>query len=300
MMSRLRVSLRELLGFVALASLVIAPCRSLGVVGLAASAPFLVTGLVARVGSSSRRCRRWLLGTAVVGTLILPFLAAITVNHAIWGYFVARPSVDSRIVGAQKVEAMSFAQMRPAGQEPPGFVGTAVGSVDDHIRSDDLEGDYYLLSGRVLRDLKASNRLPSPIPPIPSDRLDGLYQALLATGRLEASEPPYTNGKQLGGIVVEAISRDGRPVLFVGAHGGEVSNDHHPYYEFLFARDANGRPAQLLSFQRFYYDVAGIEGIEWPVFFIPLALLALVPTLILQGILVWGLRNPPPSPPAPL
>jgi hypothetical protein len=288
------------MAIVLLAAVVLAEWRALGVAGLIASAPFLLAVFVARVGSSSPRALRWTLASAFGGSLLLPFLAAITVNHAIWGYFVARPSVDSRIVRAQKVEAISHVDMQPAGQEPPGFVGTAVGTVDDHIRSDDSEGDYYLLSGRVLRDLKASNRLPSPIPPIPSERLNGVYQALLATGRLEAGEPGYSSAEQLDGIVVEAVGRDGRPLLFVGTSGGAVSNDHYPYYEFLFARDTNGRPAQLLGFQRFYYDVAGIEGIEWPVFFIPLALLALIPTLILQGIFLWRFQTSPSSPPAPL
>src|SRR5262249_60800422 len=100
---------------------------------------------------------------------------------------------------------------------------------------------------------------------MPAEGLDGLYQILEATGRLEGGEPGYSDAKRLGGIAVEALGADGRPLLFVGVQGGEVSNDHHPYYEFLFTTDSPGAPSKLLSFQRFYYDVAGIEGLHWPV-----------------------------------
>ena len=119
----------------------------------------------------------------------------------------------------------------------------------------------------------------------------GLYQVLDETGRLEAGEAGYPDAKELSGIVVEALGRDGRPQLFVGVRGGEVSNDHHPYYEFLFAIDSPGGHPKLLSSQRFYYDVAGIEGVEWPAFLPFLAFSALIPTLLVQGFLLWRGRS---------
>ena len=55
------------------------------------------------------------------------------------------------------------------------------------------------------------------------------------------------------------MGQDGRPLLFLGVRGRQVSNDHYPYYEFLFATNSPGAPPTLLSSQRFYYDVAGIR-----------------------------------------
>jgi hypothetical protein len=80
-----------------------------------------------------------------------------------------------------------------------------------------------------------------------------------------------------------------RQALWVGAAG--VSNDHHPYYEFLFTTDSPGAPPKLLSSQRFYYDVAGMEGVEWPVLLPVFALYSLIPTIPLQGFLLWRARR---------
>ena len=91
--------------------------------------------------------------------------------------------------------------------------------------------------------------------------------------------------------MVEAQGRDGRPLLFIGVRGGEVSNDHHPYYEFLFSNESSGGNLKLLSSQRFYYDVAGMEGMEWPVFLMVFAFLGLIPTLPVQGFLLRRSRR---------
>jgi hypothetical protein len=42
--------------------------------------------------------------------------------------------------------------------------------------------------------------------------------------------------------------------------GGEVSNDHHAYYEAAFAISPTGE-LRLLKWRRYYYDFAGLEGI---------------------------------------
>jgi hypothetical protein len=129
-----------------------------------------------------------------------------------------------------------------------------VGEVDSFIQVHPQEGDYYVLEGRVLRALKDRQALPAEARGMPAGRMRGLYQVLDETGRLEDGEPGYGDAKTLSGIVVEALGRDGRPLLFVGVRGGEVSNDHHPYYEFLFARDSADAHWKLLSIQRFSKD----------------------------------------------
>ena len=134
--------------------------------------------------------------------------------------------------------------------------------------------------------MKERRVLPSEAPAISAEHLRGLYRLLDDTGLLEDGEPGYTEAKQLRGVVVEALGRDGCPLLFIGVQGGEVANDHHPYYEFAFAIDSPDGHPRLLSAQRFYYDVAGIEGWEWPVFLPVLAFLALIPTVAVQEFLL--------------
>ena len=68
---------------------------------------------------------------------------------------------------------------------------------------------------------------------------------------------------ELKGIVLEAEGKEGQRYLFVGVDGGQVSNDHYPYYEFLFHLPGQDAQPVLVSHHRLFYDVAGFEGMEW-------------------------------------
>ena len=253
-------------------------------------APFGITTLISRFGSSSS-VRRLALGIGVTGTLLLPLLVSFWINHEIWGYYVKRPAVDRQIINSRQIETVTQVESQPDSRGRTTFSGAAIGDVGDYTQMSPQEGDYYLLEGRVLRALQSRRALEARLRVIPASRLEGLYQVLDNTGRLEWGEPGYTRAKELRGIVIEARSHDNRHLLFAGVQGGEVSNDHHPYYEFLFASDSSDGPWVLISFHRFYFDVAGIEGLEWPVFFPYLAFLGLVPTLPVQAFVLWRGRH---------
>ncbi len=271
---------------VVLAAILLAVFRARSLMGLVTLLPFGITALIARSGSSPS-VRRRALWVGAVGTLLLPFLAAIWINHEMWGYYVSRPAVDRRIVEARQIQTITRVETESDARGNRTFSGAPIREVESYIQVHPEEGDYYVLEGRVLRDLKYRQVLPGKAQEIPADRLGSLYQILKDTGQLEDGEPGYPDAPQLSGVVVEALGRDGRPLLFVGVRGREVSNDHYPYYEFLFTSDSLGGPLKPLSSQRFYYDVAGMEGAEWPAFLPFLAFLGLIPALPVQGFLLW-------------
>jgi hypothetical protein len=279
-----RFTIAGLMFAVVMAAVLLAVLRASSIT-LVALIPFGITALVARLGSSPPAFRRALCAGAV-GTLLLPSLAAIWINHEMWGYYVSRPAVDRRIVEARQIEAVSRVETKADARGKRTFSGAPFGKVDDYIQVHPQEDDHYVLEGRVLRELKYRQVLSAEFREIPAAQLVDLHQILDDTGRLEDGEPGYTDAKKLSGIVVEALGRDGRPLLFVGTRGGQVSNDHYPYYEFLFTSDSHGGPLKLLSFKRFYYDVAGVEGVEWPAFLPIFSFFGLVPTLPLQGFLL--------------
>jgi hypothetical protein len=95
-------------------------------------------------------------------------------------------------------------------------------------------------------------------------RVGEVYALVEKTGLLEAGEPGYVDAKQLHGLVYELEGAGGEALMLVAARGGEVSDDHYPYYEVLFEGDGQGG-WRLASTRRFYFDVAGMEGAEFPV-----------------------------------
>ncbi|MDR3622449.1 MAG: hypothetical protein P4L85_24070 [Paludisphaera borealis] len=275
---------------VVLAAILLAVFRAGSLMGLAALFPFAITAIIAGSGSSPS-VRRWALSVGAVGVLLVPFLVAIWINHEMWGYYVSRPDVDRRIVNARRIETITDVKTVTDAHGLRAFSGAPAGDLETYLQVHPQEGDYYVLGGRVLRTLKYRDVLPEEVRGIPPSRLESLYQVLDESGRLEDGEPGYSDAKSLSGIVVEALGGDGRPLLFVGVEGREVSNDHYPFYEFLFTSDSPGGPLKLLSYQRFYYDVAGIEGLEWPAFLLIFAFIGLIPTLPVQGFLLWRGRR---------
>jgi hypothetical protein len=99
-----------------------------------------------------------------------------------------------------------------------------------------------------------------------------LNEWLEGSDKLVEGAPGYEHARELTGIALEAKGREGQRYLFVAATGRQVSNDHYPYYEFLFQEAGQGAAPKLLSHRRLYYDVAGMEGAEWPVVFVILLL----------------------------
>ncbi|HEV3165483.1 MAG TPA: hypothetical protein VGZ22_15760, partial [Isosphaeraceae bacterium] len=136
---------------------------------------------------------------------------------------------------------------------------------------------------RVLIALRKRGRLPDNVQRTDDGLIARLYGLLERTGKLDGGWPGYPEAKQLRGVVLEATGADGTPLLFVAVRGGEVSNAHFPYYEFLFANSAASKEPILLSAKRFYFDVSGLEGNEWPWFFF---LLSVVGFIITMGLLV--------------
>lgn len=67
---------------------------------------------------------------------------------------------------------------------------------------------------------------------------------------------------QLNGIVTEFITKDKTQYIYASLHGGQVENDHFPFYEFLFIKVGNNY--KLIKEHRYYTDIAGIEGLDYP------------------------------------
>jgi hypothetical protein len=115
-------------------------------------------------------------------------------------------------------------------------------------------------------------------PEMPAANVDAYREKFVAEELAVKSASGYDSNSGLHGLVVSFASSDGRTYNLLAARGGQVSNDHYPYYEALFDDQGN-----LLRSQMFYFDVAGMEGADgWPSLFVVAVLIWLV--LILLGI----------------
>ena len=206
-----------------------------------------------------------LFGSLLILQLAFTVTASI-MNYNYWGYAFKRPPVFKEILNSDKVLTCSrVSNTYSNGINPLHVEIDTTKSLDNlYGRKDFYEGtsdrifmvfqDRAHINGHLYdfpkiynnSDLKISNNI-----------LENLDNQIQETNIIDVGE---TSG-QLNGIVTEFVTDDNCKYIFAGLHGGQVSNDHYSYYEFLFVEKDN--QYELVRKQRFYTDVAGIEGLEY-------------------------------------
>ncbi|MGH8002634.1 MAG: hypothetical protein ACREPR_25185 [Brasilonema sp.] len=249
--------------------------------------------------------RRHSLPKALGISVVLGFLVAICVFKFYWGYLWFPPALPKKVFDFEKI--LSITPVSSHKKDDGRFSFTiddlkfCLSPIQSGIKeSKDCSTIHsptqYHSSTRILWALSKRNKLPTTTAYISLERLASLYSNLEATKLLYQGQPGYNDAKLLEGIIVEAEDREKQRYLFVAVNGKQVSNDHYPYYEFLFLLRGASRP-QLLSVNRFFYDIAGLEGTELYFFLIPwiFFMVVFISIFLLLGVavlLVQHLRHP--------
>lgn len=120
------------------------------------------------------------------------------------------------------------------------------------------------------------------------NELDNLDAQIRKTGIIDKGEQKfnYDHLGQLNGVVTKFRTDDNKTYIFAGLRGREVSNDHYPFYEFLFVKENEN--FNLTRKQKYYTDFAGIEGLEYanlaPIFSLMLTVIGIVALTIILTI----------------
>jgi len=233
-----------------------------------------------------RKKPRFFLTQVFGGGFVLAIVAASICSKHLWGYCVAPPPVDSRIAGAEEVVSLTPVSTQEDAD------GNRIFVVDPDyfiVKSGDTSrGGYYALEQRPIYALEDRGKLRGTVLNMSSERVAPLYSLVASTGSLYPGEVGYETAQLLSGIVIEAEGRRGEHLLLIAVAGNQVSNDHYPYYEFLFLMPQGGEP-RLLACDRWFYDNAGVEFLSWPflfiLFFVPATLVALLVVDIIRPVI---------------
>lgn len=211
-------------------------------------------------------------GIAAVLLLILAFLGAISISKIYWGYWLSKPKLlpEAGLIAAVN-EVCVFKTERNASGIPVAILNTNY-TFAASIESGPKYGDDSF--ERILVALRTRRLLP-PDYSTNMALLPKLYSIIFNSGMLVKSDRDYNSSAELDGIAVEATEKDGTRCLFVGMTGGQVSNDHYPNYELYFREDIPKQTWNLVHGQHYFYDVAGMEGAEWPAIGILLSIVLL-------------------------
>lgn len=245
----------------------------------------LIATWLAKVTRLQRPARAF--GTVAVVVITITFFVSIGISKIYWGYFLSRPALLSEVGEITEVKRAATFKTESDSSGKYTVVLDDSYSVSNYIASAKADS-YYCLSARILIDLERRNLLPA----IPANTLDGLpdlYPLIQKTGALANSTKGYDSSSRLSGVVVDAVEKSGGRIVFLGFTGGEVSNDHRPYYEMLFRAQKDATELSFARSQCFYYDVAGMEGFEWPAIWLTLATPSIVAGFVIFTFvrLIW-------------
>ncbi|MCJ8280751.1 MAG: hypothetical protein MJK14_12880 [Rivularia sp. ALOHA_DT_140] len=242
------------------------------------------------------------------------FVASIFISKFYWGYYFSPPELPQKVEEFEKVRSITPVSSIKRNNGSRIFkIDTSKSCIEElHSGIENLKSSCgtgkcnteYCDSSRVVLSLSERKKLPKKTSYISPDKLNSLYNYLEKTKLLYEGESGYNgeliadtysgdlvskdDGKRLEGIVVEAEDKNQQPYLFIAVNGGQISNDHYPYYEFLFEIPKNASTSsspKLIANNRFFYEIAGVEGIlEWHfiwIFFIIIGFILSIPITFL-------------------
>lgn len=228
----------------------------------------------------------------LVSQVVFTIIAA-NKNHNYWGYPLKRPAVFQELEKAYIIlNCSKVSNSDSTGIKPLYIINDTSNSLDDLYGRQDpyygnfdrafmifqdnahRTGDLYYYS-KIYND---SNRN------INDELLVDINKQIDSSKQIEKSTTSYYDSLgKLNGIVTEFMAIDSLKYIFASFSGSEIANDHYPFYEFLFKK--NNEKYTLIKKQKFFIDVAGIEGLEYaniaPVFSLLLTIVGLLALLII-------------------
>lgn len=239
-----------------------------------------------------------------VPLLILSAGLGSTFSRMYWGYFVTPPPVPRMVNGWSEIQSITPI-IAPETIEPPRFEIASDWNCSASRQSpllDDLPycasnrcNTEFCDSSRVLISLYNQGLLNQVFPTIDPSKLGEIEEAIIDSDRLFPIEPGYEElaANNVRGLIIEAQDSAGEKYVLVAFGTGQIANDRYPVYEFIFHRTPDNTLDLRVS-QRFYYDIAGIEGLSAGIVFLVFAILSFFITLIILIIYyLTQLKNSP-------
>ena len=215
--------------------------------------------VITKVTHSQRPFLKYLL---LVGIIIsITFIFSIIASKIFWNYYFKRPSILSEVKKIVKVNSVIPIITKPDDSGLKRFFFNPDYKIEERISWGEKDS-YYCLTARILIYLRDKNLLPdNPEPEI--GNLSNLFFLISKSDFLVKPDEIYDDSDLLMGIIIDAIDKNNERLIIVGATSQQISNDHYAYYECVFREQGTEHKITFIRGQYFFYDSAGIEGLEW-------------------------------------
>jgi hypothetical protein len=237
-----------------------------------------------------------LFGIIFIFQLVFTIISAIK-NIDYWGYAFKRPTVFKEIESANKIlQCSKVINYDSTGLKP---LYVLIDTTSKFENSFGRKDPYYDNVGRAFMVFQYNSYSYGGLydfldiyydttKNLPVNELESIDKQIQKSGIVVKGEQKfeYDHLGQFEGVITKFKATDNKTYIFAGLNGREVSNDHYPFYEFLFVE--KNEKYNLIKKQIYYTDLAGIEGLEFanilPLFSLLLTIAGIVVMTILLTI----------------
>jgi hypothetical protein len=218
-----------------------------------------------------------------LAALSIALVMAAVENKVLWGFYLVRPTLITELDGSTGITgAVAF---ETASRTRAFRIVDRAAAVDRARRACEPRTDDCLEGQLLLRAIKVP---PSP-PPISDAVALALWRQMEAAGwHPPAASSQFVDSSKIVGGVIITFLRDKDSFALTAARTSEVSNDCYGYIESLFLVGPNG--PSLIRQAYYYYEVAGLEGLEWRLLW-PINAVVLCVCWMTLGIIARRLRS---------
>lgn len=205
-------------------------------------------------------------------------VVAAEVSKSYWGYRFERPNVLAETQSLTSVEHVI--PIKTTVHTPAKFLVNELYRVDQAVDPQHygfLEERHWVTlvnRGILPKDFSFTQKL---------GRFANVYDQLTTTGLIVTPSPGYEKGfHELQGVITVGTTHQGTQLALFSLTGRQMSNDHYPYYEMVFEINPATQALTFTRGQRFFYDIAGMEGAEWSslwLFFTGFSLIIVLPVM---------------------
>jgi len=197
---------------------------------------------------------------SLVAATILSMGLGVVFSLLYWNYVFSPPAMLTELRAINSVEQLSrVSDMDPRRNRTPAV--QPIASIPPDRMLDWNTSSELLPTQRILQELGHRGVAIESSQPVSLEILDSISCAAEKHRLLIDGEPGYSDTKLLNGYAGRGRLVDGTEVVFATMMGDQQSNDHYPYYEIVLRPAKDG--FEMIDFQWFFFDIAGIEGCTW-------------------------------------
>lgn len=224
------------------------------------------------IGHRFRFALRSVTSTAAIA-IVVAFALSVAINRHYWGYWLSPPSLGGELAGAEigKVELDDFG----SSWLERGWTSSVKSCTTDVIAecAERTAGSLAPLRAICERTLTpcqlqrlfvAAHAGQSGAQAASHQCSRDLFQRNLRERPIPVVDYEYAAFAKPSLLISIPFQRKADSYCMFGYQTGQVSNDHYLHGEVVFRLQAD--QWKKIDEIRYFYDVAGIEGLEWPLF----------------------------------